>query len=186
MLQPRKSMNWNGKWSRFKDSQRGGDRVIKTSCEWWLEVVKPWGPRLFKFTQSPQDSGCKLNDPRLSWNSVFEGYCERALMNAAVARFAQRVQIFLPNVFQAAVARFAQRVQIFLPNVCHICFRCRQCSPPYLHPCSESSSQLVGTALFFCCCRRVFTTRVLLHLALRTWVSEPRWRVSDGRTHART
>jgi len=77
------------------------------------------------FTQTPQDTGCKLDDPRLSWNSVFEGYCERSLMNAAVARFAQRVQIFLRNVF-------------------HICFRCRQCSPAYLHPCSEAASQFVS------------------------------------------
>jgi hypothetical protein len=80
-----------------RDSQREGDGVMKTSCEWWLEVVKPWGPRLFNFTQSLQDSGCKFNDPRLSWNSGFEGYCQRALMNAVVARFAHRVQNIPPN-----------------------------------------------------------------------------------------
>jgi hypothetical protein len=85
---------------------------------------------------------CTMGKMRCS--RVFEGYCERAVVNAAVARFAQRVQIFLPNMFHGAVARFAQRVQIFLPNLFHICFRCRQCSPPYLHPCSEAASQFVS------------------------------------------
>jgi hypothetical protein len=66
---------------------------------------------------------CTMGKMRCS--RVFEGSCERALVNAAVPRFAQRVQIFLPNLF-------------------HICFRCRQCSPPYLHPCSEAASQFVS------------------------------------------